>query len=54
MRTEMMPPFLVFEGLDLSIYASLDLIEAGFEGVDVEDGIYEAVDSTGLASSAFL
>lgn len=47
MATEITPPFLVFEGHDLSIYDSLDWIETDLEGVDVEDGIYEAFDSSG-------
>ena len=45
--TEISPPFFVFEGLDLSIYDSLNEIEANLEGVDVEDGVYEAFDSMG-------
>lgn len=49
--TEIAPPFLVFEGLDLSIYDTLDSIEADLEGVDVEDGIYEVFDSIGRAIS---
>jgi hypothetical protein len=45
--TAISPPFFVFEGLDLSIYDSLNEIEANLEGVDVEGGLYEAFDSMG-------
>lgn len=45
--TEITPPFFVFDGLDLSIYDSLDSIEVDLEGVDVEAGIYEAFDAIG-------
>ena len=47
MVTEIASPFLVFDGLDLSIYESLGSIEGELEGVDVEDGVYEAFDSIG-------
>ena len=46
------PPFFVFEeGHDLTIYDSLSQIEVGLEGIDVEDGVYEAYDSKGRAIS---
>lgn len=44
---EITPPFFVFEGHDLSIFDSLDSIEGGLEGVDVEDSIFEAFDAIG-------
>ncbi len=44
---EISPPFFVFEGLDLSIYDTLESIEENLEGVDVKDGIYQTFDSIG-------
>jgi len=42
------PPFFAAEGLlDLTMYDTLESIEAGLEGVDVQDGLYEAYDSIG-------
>lgn len=41
------PPVLVFEGCDLLIYGSFDELEQDLEGIDVEDGIYEAFDAIG-------
>ena len=47
MAQDISPPIFVFEGLDLSIYDSIDSMRRGLEGVDVDDGIYEAFDSVG-------
>ena len=42
-----MPPIMVFEGIGLQLYDSLDDALEGIEGVDVADGCYECFDATG-------
>ena len=39
------PPFLVFDGYDLSIFESMQTLEYKLEAVDVENGVYEVFDS---------
>lgn len=40
-------PIFVFEGNDLSLFDSFESLVAGLEGIDVEDGVYQAYDSHG-------
>lgn len=51
MARSVSPPLLVFEGGDLSIFRSLAEVESALEGIDVEDGVYEAFDSAGRVVS---
>ena len=41
-------PFVLVEGLDVTIHASLDSLTAFVEAQDVRDGVYEAFDAEGL------
>jgi hypothetical protein len=47
MRQNLSPPVLVFDGLDLSIYPTIESICADLEGIDVENGVYKVFDSMG-------
>lgn len=40
-------PIFVFEGNDLSLFDDFDSLVTGLEGIDVEDGVYQAYDSRG-------
>lgn len=40
-------PILVIDGLDVSIYPSIDAAVADLEGIDVADGVYEVFDAAG-------
>jgi hypothetical protein len=42
-------PILVFEGNDLSLFDDFDSLTTALEGIDVEDGVYQAYDSRGRA-----
>jgi hypothetical protein len=44
----MVSPFVLVEGMDVSIYASLDELTGFVEAQDVRDGVYEAFDAEGL------
>ncbi len=44
---KILPPIMVFDGLDLQLYDSLDNALREIEGVDVEDGCYECFDAAG-------
>ena len=41
------PPILVFEGGDLSVFASAEAAQARLEWLGVEDDVYQAFDSRG-------
>lgn len=47
MSNAVAPSYFVFEGNDLTIFDSLESLCVGLEGVDVEDGVYEAFCSDG-------
>jgi len=47
MEIRFTPPLVVFDGCDLSLYGSFDELERDLEGIDVEDGVYEAFDAIG-------
>ena len=49
MSVEAAFPIFVFDGNDLSLFASFDSLTIALEGVDVEDGVYAAYDSSGRA-----
>jgi len=49
MTVEAMFPIFVFDGNDLSLFASFNSLTTSLEGVDVEDGVYAAYDSSGRA-----
>ena len=40
-------PIFVFEGNDLSLFGDFNSLVTGLEGIDVEDGVYQAYDSRG-------
>ena len=40
-------PILVFDGNDLSVFGDVRSVCTGLEGIDVEDGVYQAYDSHG-------
>ena len=40
-------PFVLVEGLDVILFASLDVLTGWVEAQDVRDGVYEVFDATG-------
>ena len=42
-------PIFVFEGNDLSLFDDFDSLMTSLEGIDVEDGVYQAYDARGRA-----
>jgi hypothetical protein len=46
--TDVTWPVVLFDGGDMSMYASYSGLNGYIEAVDVDDGVYEAFDSTGL------
>jgi hypothetical protein len=49
MNVDAVFPVFLFEGNDLSLFDDFDSLVMGLEGIDVEDGVYQAYDSRGRA-----
>jgi|GEM_PF-3488376 len=45
--TDADPPFFLFDGLDLTLFDSLDDLVISLEGIDVDSGAYQAFDAAG-------
>jgi hypothetical protein len=45
--SEVVPPVLIFEGLDLAFYGAVAKAQVELEAIDVRDGIYTGYDSEG-------
>lgn len=47
MNSDPLPPIIVVDGHDVSLYPTVDAAILGLEGIDVADGVYRVFDAVG-------